>query len=71
MKQRLFVTIVAIVVFLGMGGRAVLACGCGCGWICGQNRCEFTCSDCSLSEEISASATCCSQARDNTPCGLE
>ena len=40
-------------------------CACGCAWVCG-NRCEFSCSNCSLSGEISIIQSCCTEAHKAT-----
>jgi hypothetical protein len=69
MKKRLLVFALAVFVFVGTSGKAVLACGCGCAWQCSQNRCEFSCADCSLSQEIAAADACCTQSRSN--CDME
>jgi hypothetical protein len=70
MKTRLLVVTLAVLAFVGTSSSAVLACGCGCAYQCSENRCEFSCSDCSLSEEIAAADACCTASRSNCDMNL-
>lgn len=75
MRKRLLVPAITIVLLLGIYASlasVVLAqCGCSCAWMCGQDRCEYACSECSLTQEITVAFACCRQAKTDTPCGLE
>jgi hypothetical protein len=43
------------------GGAA--GCNCGCVWIC-ENRCEFSCENCSFEAELAAAQSCCELAHE-------
>jgi hypothetical protein len=44
------------------------SCACSCSYICAENRCEFSCMECSLSQEVTAAAACCEQVRNALGC---
>lgn len=50
--------------------KANPACECSCAWVC-DNRCQFTCTGCGLTEEVTKSEECCQGAYygDTGACG--
>lgn len=77
MRKRL--SIIALAVGLSLTVSASLptrvayaVCGCNCMMVC-DNRCQFECWECGLSEQIAKSQECCAGAHqatgDTGPCG--
>ncbi len=63
----------SLILSAGLGSRNTYACECGCSMVC-DNRCQFACSGCSLSEAIESSMECCDGAHaatgDTGPCAV-
>lgn len=41
------------------------SCACSCAWVC-DNRCQFNCTNCSVSEQINNAQECCNAAHQAT-----
>lgn len=70
-KRRISTVTIGLALFLAFSPVAskVYACACTCAMVC-DNRCQFNCSGCDLSEQIDKSTECCNGAAygDTGPC---
>lgn len=49
-------------------GAKGAGCECSCAWICAENLCQFSCTDCTLSSQVEKSSQCCEAARAASSC---
>lgn len=64
----------SLILSASLGSYDAHACGCSCAMVC-DNRCQFTCSDCSIKDGIERSEACCKAAHEATgdtgPCAAK